>query len=128
VFNLGHKLRHITLLGDAQVSIFDREAVIEAILLVCSATSFIAHAIDAYQAGSKPPTFGWRQPRSKTRQSRFDHAEILVEQLGRRAEVDPAVWLILKLFSEPLAMRLEILKRTAIVEHDVPVDNQFNCP
>jgi hypothetical protein len=65
--------------------------------------------------------------RSKPIDSGLDHAEILVTQSFRRANVDRTFWQILKLLPKPLTMRSKILKRFAIFQCQIPVNNQFNC-
>ena len=65
--------------------------------------------------------------RSKPVDAGFDHAKLLIEQSYRRTNVDPTFGLILKLLPKPLTMRSKILKRFAIFQGQIPIDDQFNC-
>jgi hypothetical protein len=60
---------------------------------------------------------------SKPIDSGVDHAKILLEQSHGWTNVDQLVTLVLKLLYQRLAMRSEILKRLAIFQTKISIDD-----
>jgi hypothetical protein len=53
--------------------------------------------------------------------------QLLVEQLDRRARIYAARRSLLKLFSESMPVRMEILDRLTVLQAQIAIHNQLQC-